>query len=66
MPKTSYGWLIIGALVGFVIVVIVHFAGLLSIPGWIAALATTLSAVVFERGGRVKEPVMVRTPAGAP
>jgi hypothetical protein len=56
MPKTTYHWLIIGALVGFILVLIVCAVGL-PMPGWAAALVTTLFATVFGGGGPVKATV---------
>ena len=46
MPKTSLDWLITGAVAGFVLVLFADVSGLLSMPGWVAALATTLCATV--------------------
>jgi hypothetical protein len=46
MPKTSLGWLIIGAVAGFALVLFADVSGLLSMPGWTAALATTVCAAV--------------------
>ena len=65
MPKTSYGWLIVGALVGLALVLIVSVAGL-SMPGWGAALVTTLFATVFGGAGPIEESVeQPTTSAGA-
>jgi high-affinity Fe2+/Pb2+ permease len=46
MPKTSLGWLIVGAVAGFALVLFAGVSGLLSMSGWTAALATTVCATV--------------------
>ena len=46
MPRTSFHWLLVGAAVGFAAVAIIGVFAL-PIPGWVAALLTTLSASVF-------------------
>jgi hypothetical protein len=53
MPKTSFQWLVVGALVGFAIIALAHTQ--YPLPAWLAALLTTLSAAVFGGVGPVKD-----------
>jgi hypothetical protein len=63
---STFGWLLVGAVLGFVAVVAVTLAGF-SVPGWAGALVTALSATIFGGAGPIKrhDDVQTPTPAGA-
>jgi hypothetical protein len=66
MPNTALGWLIVGAVVGFILVVVGHNVFGLQIEGWLAAIITTVSAVVVAGAGPTGSPVPVEQPNRTP
>lgn len=59
MRLSSLSWLIIGAVVGFLIIVIGHNAFHLTIESWLAALITSACAVVGVSLGPTQEGELV-------
>jgi hypothetical protein len=56
---SSFLWLVVGAIVGFILVFVGHNVFALQIEGWLAGVITTVSAVVVSIAGPTKRLVPV-------